>query len=363
MNYLRTKPAAAILVACATVIALSGCASDSDSAPEAAAVPTTSGGDGKVPAGEPDVNGDGKVVIGVLSPGDITDGGYFQSFVDTAEKFGESEGWTIIKRGSVADTDARNAALALCAQGVDMVALAASSLADAVPASTEAACADTAWFVPSAENIALTPQIVLSSSDPIVENWTAGYAAGLEMKTKGYTKAGFVGGPSADYSQAGADAFAAGIKYVVPDADVATTFTGDNDDSAKAKEATQAQITAGAQVVYPFLGGGADAATALANDNDVLTVSPGTDKCDGSTPKYDISAIFAPGLYFEAALQKFADGELAMGEAKLWQMGVDTYPTVKLCDGTDAENAELADTLTKIGSGEIVPADEIAKLK
>lgn len=363
VTYLRAKRTAALLAAGTFLLTATGCASSSDNEDTAAdtVVPTADTGEGTVPEGEPDTNGDGKVVIGVLSPGDINDGGYFQSFVDVADAVADEQGWSVIKTGSVADTDARNAALALCAQGVDMVALGASSLADAVPASTDPACAGTAWFVPSAANIALTPEIMLSSNDPTTENWAAGYAAGLVMKDAGDTQAAFVGGPSADYSQAAADAFAAGIKYVVPDAEVTSTFTGDNDDTALAREATQAAISAGASVVYPFLGGGADAATALANEKDVLTISPGTDKC-GATPTYDISAIYSPSQFFQGALDEFAAGELAMGQAKVWQMGVDDFPTIKFCDGTDEESAELAAMIEKLGSGEVVPADEIAKI-
>jgi basic membrane protein A len=364
VTYLRAKRTAALLAAGTCLLVASGCTSDaSDSGATPETVVPTEDTTGTAQAGQPDTNGDGKVVIGVLSPGDIADGGYFQSFVDVADQVAADEGWTVIKQGSVADTDARNAALALCAQGVDMVALGASSLADAVPASTDPACADTAWFVPSAANIALTPQIMLSSNDPTTENWAAGYAAGLVMKDAGDTQAAFVGGPSADYSQAAADAFAAGIKYVVPAAEVTSTFTGDNDDTALAREATQAAISAGASVVYPFLGGGADAATELANDNDVLTISPGTDKCDGSSPTYDISAIYSPSQFFLGALKEFAAGELAMGEAKVWQMGVDEFPTIKFCDGTDEQATALSDMLDQLGSGAVVPADEIAKLK
>jgi basic membrane protein A len=381
---LRTKRAVAIFAASISAIALTACASNSASAPKTTAVPSASdtaassapagaatsasagtssaAAAGTILPGEPDTNHDGKVIIGVLSPGDINDHGYYESFVDAADAYAKTKGWTVIKRGSVPDTQALSAALALCAQHVDMVALAAGELSDAIPASTQPACKNTAWYVPSAANIAQTPQIVLSSDDPNVDIWAAGYAAGLEMKDKGYTKAGFIGGPSADYSKAAANAFAAGIKYLVPSATVTSTFTGDNDDSAKAKEAAQAQISAGAKVIYPYLGGGADAAAALANTSNVLTLSPGTDKCDGSKPTYNISVIFSPGDFFLAALQKFAAGNLAMGVAKIWQMGVDPYPTIKLCNGTPAENAQMADTIKKIGSGAIVPADEIKKI-
>jgi basic membrane protein A len=384
VNHLRTKQAVAIFAASISAIALTACASNSASAPKTTAVPggsttpaaASSSSASSAPAtsaaasssasvaapaggtilkGEPDTNGDGKVIIGVLSPGDINDHGYYQSFVDEADTFAKSKGWTVIKRGSVPDTNALSAARALCAQHVDMVALAAGELSDAIPASTEAVCKNTAWYVPSAANIAQTPTIVLSSDDPNVDIFAAGFAAGTVMKAKGYTKAAFIGGPSADYSKAAGKAFAVGVKYVVPSATVTSTFTGDNNDSAKAKEAATAAISQGAKVIYPYLGGGADAAALVANAAGAITLTPGTDKCAATKPSYDISVLFSPGDFFAAALQSFAAGKLAMGVAKIWQMGVDPFPSVKMCSSVAAQAPAVADMIKQIGAKTIDP--------
>lgn len=378
VTHFKTKQVVALVAACASAIALTACASNSASAPKTTSVPgasssaatgsssassapassasSSAAAGGHVLPGEPDTNGDGKVIIGVLSPGDINDHGYYQSFVDEADTFAKSKGWTVIKRGSVPATQALAAARALCSQHVDMVALAAGELSDAIPASTEDVCKNTAWYVPSAANIAQTPTIVLSSDDPNVDIFAAGYAAGTVMKAKGYTKAAFIAGPSADYSKAAGSAFAVGVKYVVPNATVTSTFTGDNNDSAKAKEAATAAISQGAKVIYPYLGGGADAAALVANAAGAITLTPGTDKCDAKNPSYDISVLFSPGDFFAAALQAFAAGTLAMGVAKIWQMGVDPYPSVKMCASTAAQAPEVADMIKKIGSKQIDPS-------
>jgi basic membrane protein A len=327
-------------------------------------VPTTSSNKnaGTILPGEPDTNGDGKVIIGVLSPGDIHDHGYYESFVDAANSYAKKQGWQVIERGSVPANDALNAARALCQQHVDMVALGAGELADAIPASTEPVCAKTAWYVPSAENIKQTPQIMLSSDDPTQDLLAAGYAAGILMKDKNQSKAGFVTGPKADFSLAGAKAYAAGIRELVPHASVIDTYTGDFNDSAKAKEATQAQISQGVKMLYPYLGGATDASALLANQNNVGTLTPGTDRCDSTSPKFDISVIFDPGDYFLAALQLFKAGQLRMGIAKVWQMGVDPYPTVILCNGTAAQKKQLADFIHKIGTKQINAEAEVKRL-
>ncbi|MEU0206640.1 BMP family ABC transporter substrate-binding protein [Streptomyces canus] len=350
---------AALGLALAGGLALSGCASNAATAPKATTPVSSSKGSG---LNEPDVNGDGKVVIGVLSPGDINDHGYYESFVDSADAFAKEKGWKVIKRGSVPASDALTAARALCQQHVDMVALAASELKAAIPASEEPVCAKTAWYVPSSGNIDQTPRILLSSDDPNQGMLAAGYAAGLKMKAAGYTKAGFVTGVKADFSVLGAKAFLAGIREVVPKATLVSTYTGDFNDSAKAKEAIQAQISQGAKVIYPYLGGATDAAAQVANANGVLTLTPGTDRCASTSPKFDISVIFSPGDYFRAALENFAKDGLKMGTKRVWQLGVDPYPTIKICKGQGDEDQQLAQFMKKIGTKAIDPEAEVKRL-
>ncbi|GLW97130.1 BMP family ABC transporter substrate-binding protein [Microtetraspora sp. NBRC 16547] len=360
-NY-RAGKAAGAMIACFGAIALAGCAANDATAVKAPAAAGDSTAGGSTQAGQPDVNGDGKVVIGVLSPGDINDKGYYQSFVDEAEKFATSKGWTIIKRGSVNPNDALNAARALCQQKVDLVALAASELRDAIPASEEPVCADTAWYVPSMDNVQQTPKITISVDDANQSLLAAGYAAGLLMQEQGVAKAGFLTGPEVDFTTSAARAFKAGIRLVVPDATLVTTFTGDLNDSAKAKEAMQAQISQGVKVVYPYLGGAADAATELANANGVATLTPGTDRCGSTKPKFDISVLFSPGDYFAAALESFAEGKLQMGVKKVWQLGVDPFPTVKLCEDKPALKEKLDAFIADVGAKKIDTTAEVKRL-
>jgi basic membrane protein A len=371
----RTAVLGAVIASVA--LALAGCASNSDTASKssasggggggsaantpAATVAATGGGEGKSGLNEPDTNKDGKVVIGILSPGDINDHGYYESFVDEAQAYADKQGWKIIKRGSVPASDALTAARALCQQKVDMVALGASELKDAIPAAAEPVCKGTAWYVPASANLNPTPHIVVSSDDPTVDAVASGYGTGLLMKGKNLTKAGFVSGLKADFSIAFAKGFLAGIKEVVPNASLIQTYTGDFNDSAKAKEAVQAQLSQGAKVIYPYLGGATDAAAKLANSAGALTLTPGTDRCDSASPKFDVSVIFSPGDFFLAALESFSKDELKMGVTRVWKMGVDPYPTVKLCHATAEQNAQMADFIKKIGSGEIKAADVVAK--
>lgn len=357
MRLFQRGSAPKLAVATVAMLLLAACASNdgsgNDSENKEAATVT---------AEQPDVNGDGEVVIGILSPGDIADGGYFQSFVDVAEDFAETKGWEVIARGSVATADALSAARALCTQGVDMIALGAGSLSDAIPASEEPSCQKTVWYVPAQGNVAQTPRILLSEDSVNQNLLVAGYAAGLLMEEKGLGMAGFVGGLDVEFEQRASIAFKAGVRSVLPDAEVLISFAGDQNDSAKAKEAAKAQLAQGVEVLYPYLGGSTDAAARLANESDVLTLTPGTDRCASTDPTFDISVIFAPGSYLAAALRQFADGSLEIGTKKVWKMGRDEAPTVKFCNGTAEQTAKLEQFMSDIGSDKINADDEVQRL-
>lgn len=367
MSRSRSSRAATALVLAATCL-LAACsdngASDSaaSGATAAAAQPATPSTAPASAADPADINGDGKVVVGVLSSGDLDDNGYYESFVTSAEAFTAKRGWKLIKVGSVNAAQALTQARNLCRQSVDLVALAAADLADAIPASTEPACAKTSWYVPSSGNVKQTPRIALST-DIINESLlTAGYAMGLLLKASGSTKAGFITGAQADYSTAAAKAFKAGIRESVPKATLLTTYTGDFNDSAKAKEAAQAQLDQGIGGLYPYLGGASDAAARLADTTGVPVATPGTDRCASTDPRFAVSVIFDPGVYFGAALAEFAKGDLRMGTTRTWHLGKDPVPTVKLCRGTPAQVQALAAFIAKVGDGSVVPDTEVARL-
>ncbi|GAA3382483.1 BMP family ABC transporter substrate-binding protein [Cryptosporangium minutisporangium] len=343
-------------VAVCLVVPLAGCTTPNDTA--ATTSPSSTAGD----AAGPDVNGDGKVIIGVLSPGDLNDNGYYESFVTKAQAFTDKQGWQLIKVGSVNQADALNQARNLCRQKVDMVALGASELKDALGASEETVCGKTAWYVPAQQDLEQTPKITISRDFINEVIFATGYANGLLMKEKGYTKAGYVTGPEADFSVQAAKAFKAGIRTVIPEATLVTTYTGDFNDSGKAKEAAQAQVNQGVKALYPYLGGATDEVAKFGNTKDLILSTPGTDRCDSTSPKFQVSSIFDPGEYFAAGLQDFADGELKMGVAREWHLGKDPVPTVKICGGTPAQNTALETFIKDVGSGKIDVDTEVAKL-
>ena len=358
------------LLALAFIASACGNGDDDDAAPADNGSSTTAAGggggscigqEGCVPANQPDVNQDGKVKIGVLSPGDTNDNGYYESFVVTANQFADAEGWELVILDKVNPADSAEQARNLCRQGVDMVAIAAGELADAIPVAEEDVCANTVWYVAGGAGIEQTPYFFQTSEEPGPTQYATGYATGLAMKAVGTTKGGFVTGPELDFSTTTFKAWTAGIKRAVENADTVATYTGDFDDSALGQEAASSQLAQGVGIIYPYLGGATDAVADAAFAKGVLSVSPGTDRC--AEDKFAVSSIFSPGEYFAGALNDFKAGTIKLGTTRIFKIGVDPVPTVKVCpsvDGSEEIQKQVDSLIDDIAAGKVDVAAEIS---
>lgn len=317
---------------------------------------------GCVPANQPDVNEDGTVKIGVLSPGDTNDNGYYESFVVTARQFAEEEGWELIILDKVNPADAADQARNLCRQDIDMMAIGAGELADAVPVAEEDVCAGVVWYVAGGAGIEQTPYFFQTSEVPGPTQYATGYATGLVMESLGATKAGYVTGPELDFSQTTFAAWTAGIKKAVADAETVATYTGDFDDSALGQEAATSQLAQGVGILYPYLGGATDAVADAGFSDGILSVSPGTDRC--AEDKFAVASIFSPGEYFAAALNDFKAGKVELGITRMFVLGVDPAPSVKVCpsvDGHEEIQEKVDELIAQIAEGEIDVDAEIGR--
>ncbi|SHM91916.1 BMP family ABC transporter substrate-binding protein [Cryptosporangium aurantiacum] len=356
---LSTRTTRIAVAAVCLVLTVASCSSDGDSVEYADVAVAATGSSGNA-----DINGDGKVVISVLSPGNLDDNGYYESFIAKAAAFSERQGWKLERHGEIPADKALSRAKEICTKDKpDLVALGAAELVGAIPASKDPACGKAYWYVPAGEGITLQPQLAISK-DFINEGLlAAGYANGLLMESKNLDKAGYITGPAEyGFTVNAAKAFIAGIRLVVPNAQLETSFLATFDDPKSAEVAAKKQLDEGIRVIYPYLGGATDAVAKAGNKFDAILSTPGTNRCDSTDPTFDISVIFDPGEYFAAALQDFAEGELVMGKEREWHLGVDTVPTVRLCNGTDLQNAKMAQFIADIGSGAINPNDEVTRL-
>ena len=316
-------------------------------------------GKGTVPPNQPDVNKDGDVVIGVLSPGDTNDNGYYESFIVAAREFANRNDWELVIVDKVNPADAAEQARNICRQKVDMVAIAASELKDAIPVSEENVCRGTVWYVAGGQGVKQTPRFFQTRDNLFESQYATGVAAGLVMKQQGATKAGYITGPELDFSVNAYNAFTAGVKSQVPEAEVVATYTGDFDDSGLGREAAQAQIDQGVELLYPYLGGATDAVASLGADNGVLSITPGTDRCDD--PRFAISSIFSPGDFFAAALRDFEKGKVRLGVTRTFRIGKDPVPNVIVCgsvQNADQLNSQVQSVIDQIAAGEIKPKKE-----
>lgn len=318
------------------------------------------GEEGCVPANQPDVNQDGTVKIGVLSPGDTNDNGYYESFVVTAREFAEAEDWELVILDKVNPADSAEQARNLCRQSVDMVAVAAGELADAIPVAEEEVCASTVWYVAGGAGVEQTPYFFQTSEAPGPTQYATGYATGLAMEASGANKAGYVTGPELDFSTTTFAAWTAGIKKAVAGAETVATYTGDFDDSALGQEAATAQLSQGVGIIYPYLGGATDAVADAGFAEGVLSVSPGTNRC--AEEKFAVSSLFSPGEYFAGALNDFKAGKIELGVTRVFELGVDPVPNVIVCpsvEGSDEIQEKVDALIADIAAGDIDVEAEI----
>jgi basic membrane protein A and related proteins len=365
LNRARVRIAVAVVMAFALVAAACGGDDDDNTASNNNSTTTTAAkgngpwgwpGDAKtgyLAPGQPDVNGDGTVTIGILSPGDTHDKGYYESFVDQADQYAKDNGWKVTTVDKVPQAQAAQSARNLCRQHPDMVAIAASELKDAIPVAQEDVCKGTVWYVAGGEGVNQTPYFVQTNDILSQSAYVSGVAAGLLMKDSGATKAGFITGPQASFTSDFAKGWEAGIKKEVPNATVVTTYTGDFNDSGKAVEAYNAQKSQGIGIVYPYLGGATFAVAGAAEKDNIPVLTPGTDNCAIPSPKFQISVIFDPGSYFAAALTPFKEGTLRVGTALTFHMGKDPVPTVKICKPTGDQKQTIDQLIKDVGNGTV----------
>jgi basic membrane protein A len=313
-----------------------------------------------IPPGEPDMNKDGKVSIGVITSGDTSDGTYYQSVADAAHYAGAKYGWKVSVQGLVPLTQALSAAENLCRQRVDMVIIGDAQLSQAVNAAKEPICKDTFFYLQGGYGSPKQDATFTQSYDVgLSYAYVAGVAAGVYMKDKNITKAGFVSGLAAPFNTTIGGVFKKGVLSQVPAAKVIETYTGDQIDVGKAVEAFAAQQSQGIGLVYPYFGAPTVAIAKKANAANVPVVGSPINFCDSTSPSFIASVIFAPGYYLAPMLDDFATGKLPLGGTRNWRLGVDPVPAVHACTSAGSEasqvDAAIKQAQTDINNGKIDP--------
>jgi basic membrane protein A len=365
----RTKLAVAALAALSITIAACG----DDKKSESTTAPTTAPSEAPTTAAPVDssaldTNGDGKVQFGIAAAGPANDGAYYQAVVDAAKKLSADNGFEApIVVDNIQAADAATAMGDLAQQGVDVIIVGASEIAEPLPQLIDQ-YPDIFWYCNCGAGFPENPGLAQSRDNGAEIAYTAGVATGLLMKDKGSgTSTVFIGCCDLGFEKQSYMAFELGLKSV--DASYTMTYvpTGDFpfdfDNTANATAALQTAVDEGAVAVYPYLGGAHRPVVQAANEAGLIVMSAGSSTVCGPDEqlKYDIAVKFDGGDYLRAVMEDIIAGTLKEGETKNFKVGVDPEPGAVICNPTAEQQAAMDAVYAQIASGELdEPLGEIS---
>jgi len=304
-----------------------------------------------------DTNGDGKVLIGVATPGPRNDGAYYQALVDGVTKFSKDNGYEDpIIVDNIKPEEAATQLDGLARQDVDMITVGAGEIADPLPDLT-AKYDKVIWYCNCGGGFQELPNLIQSGDDGSEIAYSAGVATGLLMKAKGQTKAAMIGNNSFNFEKESFGAFRLGLDDVDPSFEWTYVATGSFNDSAAATEAFNNLKDQGVGAIYPYLGGAHETVVKLSNENDIITMSAGAaNACERTDLHYDIAVKFDSGLYLGKILAEIQSGKLKRGETRSFHVGVDPEVGAVICDPTPEETTAMKAAYDKIASGDLAEA-------
>lgn len=308
-----------------------------------------------------DFNGDGKVVFGIAAAGPADDGAYYQAVVDAAKALSTENGFEDpIVVDNIQAADAATLMGDLAQQGVDVIIVGASEIAEPLPALIEQ-YPDIFWYCNCGAGFPENPGLAQSTDNGAEIGYTAGYATGLLLQAKGgdANSTTFIGCCDLGFEKQSYIAFEAGLQAV--DATYTMTYvqTGDFpfdfDNTANATAALQTAIDQGTDAVYPYLGGAHRPVVQAANEAGLIVMSAGSSSvCDASEElSYDIAVRFDGGDYVRAVMSQIIDGSFKEGDIKTFKVGVDPEPGAVICNPTPDEQTAMDALYAQIGSGEL----------
>lgn len=163
--------------------------------------------------------------------------------------------------------------------------------------------------------------------------WLAGAAAGLLTKTN---IVGHISGARVTPGFNGRAAFADGLKYTNPSATYLTTFTGNQDDAVLSKKVAQAEINAGADIIFTMLNNARIGVTEANRDSGTYQIGNVRDYYADAPDVYIGSAISDAGQTVYSAIKDLTE--------RKWKAGV----VVKIgASNTDAVRLALSPTVSK----------------
>jgi basic membrane protein A len=313
-----------------------------------------------------DTNHDGKIVFGIAAAGPANDGAYYQAVVDAAKQLSKDNGFADpIVVDNIQAADAETAIGDLAQQGVDVMIIGASEIAEPLP-NLIAKYPDIFWYCNCGAGFPANPGLAQSTDDGAQIAYTAGYATGIKLKEKGGDSAVFIGCCDLGFEKQSYNAYQLGLQAVDPSYKMTYVQSGafpyDFDNTANATAALQTAIDNGADAVYPYLGGAHRPVVQAANAAGLITMSAGSSKvCDpGEELHYDIAVKFDGGDYVRAVMKLIIAGKFKEGDTKKFEVGVDPEPGAVICNATADEQAQMDAVYKEIADGKL--ADALGKI-
>ena len=321
---------------------------------ETSAVTTAGSTAGTGAAFNLDTNGDGKIQIGVATPGPRNDGGYYQALVDGVTKFSAKNGFEApIIVDNIKAEEAASQLDALARQGVDMIAVGAGELGDPLKDLT-AKYPDIVWYCNCGAGHEQLPNLIQSGDDGAEMGYSAGVATGLLMQAKGATKAAMIGNNNFNFEVEAFLSFELGLHSIDPSFGWTYVATNSFNDVAAATEAFNNLKDQGVGAIWPYLGGSHEAVVKLSNENNIITMSAGASgACKRTDLKYDIAVRFDAGDYLETILTEILAGKLKRGETRQFHVGVDPQGGAVICNPTPAETTAMKQAYKDIADGSL----------
>jgi basic membrane protein A and related proteins len=185
-----------------------------------------------------------KLKVALLLPGTINDNGWNATAYNGLMLIEKDLGAEVAYTEKVAQSDQEEVFRNYVAQGFNVLIGHGFEFGDA--AKRVAQDNPDVKFLITSTDISQEPNLGSTSTNPMQMGFLEGVVAGLATKTNNI---GGVGGMEIPPIQFAMQGFEAGVKYINPNAKVTITMTGDFDDAVKAKEAANALISKGADVV------------------------------------------------------------------------------------------------------------------
>jgi basic membrane protein A len=308
-----------------------------------------------------DTNGDGKVVFGIAAAGPADDGAYYQSVVDAAKELSTDNGFEDpIVVDNIQAADAATLMGDLAQQGVDVIIVGASEIAEPLPALIEQ-YPDIYWYCNCGAGFPANPGLAQSTDNGAEIAYTAGYATGLLLKAKGgdANSTTFIGCCDLGFEKQQVMSFDLGLKAVDPSYTDTYVQSGDQpfdfNNTANATAALQTALDNGADAVYPYLGGALKPVVQAANTAGIITMSAGSSKVctDGGGLKYDIAVKFDGGDYVTAVMKLIVAGTFKEGDTKQFKVGVDPEPGAVICNATAEQQTAMDAVYKQIAAGDL----------